>query len=174
MRQDHPVRKRSPGALLVHELLLTLGAIIACSIVAAVGWAKRGRNDHTKSQERILTEPPESFLASAWSAMIAVPVLGTAIWGALGGATNALVIRVTARQALRHIALGAAIAAGLGGIAAPLLRHWLGLPAGVLTGADGAAGGSLAYLTGSLGAAAFEAILTRIRSEGLGDDDKTP
>lgn len=68
-------------------------------------------------------------------------------------------IRVTAIEAVRHIAIGAVIVAGLGGIAAPALTHWLDLPPGTISGRDLGAGGSLAYLSGSLGAALFEAVL---------------
>ena len=120
-----------------------------------------------------MTESPETLLAAAKAALIAIPALGAAIWGGLGGATNALVIRVTAIEAARHIAIGAVIAAGLGGIAAPILTHWLDLPPGTLSGRDLGAGGSLAYLTGSIGAAIFEAVLTRIRAGRL-PSDKAP
>lgn len=104
------------------------------------------------------------------AALIALPVIGLAIWGALGGATNALVIRVTLWEALRHVALGGLFAAGVGGLGAPLLGFWLGLPPDALTASGGAAGGSLAYLTGSLGSAAFEVVLQRIRAGRLPRD----
>ncbi|SEB67830.1 hypothetical protein [Rhodobacter sp. 24-YEA-8] len=105
------------------------------------------------------------------AAILAGSVMAAVIWGALGGATNALVIRVTAREALRHIALGATIAAGLGGLGAPLIGHWLGLPPDALGAGGGAAGGSVAYLTGSLGAAIFEVIIQRIRAGRLPRDN---
>lgn len=117
-----------------------------------------------------MADNPDPLVAAAKAALIAAPGLAAAFWGGLGGATNALVIRVTVREAARHIAIGAAVAAGLGGIAAPILTLWLGLPAGTITGTDGAATGSLAYLTGSLGAAIFEALLTRIRGGRLPGD----
>lgn len=120
-----------------------------------------------------MTDNPDTLLASIKAALIAIPALGAAIWGGLGGATNALVIRVTAIEAVRHIVIGAVIAAGLGGIAAPILTHWLALPPGTISGRDLGAGGSLAYLSGSLGAAVFEAVLTRIRAGRL-PHDKTP
>jgi hypothetical protein len=119
-----------------------------------------------------MTDNPDPLMTAAKTALIAAPALAAAFWGGLGGATNALVIRVTAREAARHIAIGAAVAAGLGGLGAPILTHWLGLPSGTITGTDGAAGGSLAYLTGSLGAAAFEAALKRIRGSGGASDGK--
>jgi hypothetical protein len=119
---------------------------------------------------KAMADNPDPLMTAAKAALIAVPALAAAFWGGLGGATNALVIRVTAREAARHIAIGASVAAGLGGIAAPILTHWLGLPDGAITGTDGAATGSLAYLTGSLGAAIFEALLTRIRGGRLPGD----
>ncbi|MBD9528369.1 hypothetical protein [Paracoccus sp. PAR01] len=123
-----------------------------------------------------MTENPDPLLASAKAALatlIAIPALAAALWGGLGGATNALVIRVTALEALRHIAIGAAVAAGLCGLAGPILAHWLGMPPGMITRADGASVGSLGYLSGSLGGAIFEALLTRIRAGRL-PHDKAP
>ena len=117
-----------------------------------------------------MTEDPTPIWASVKSAFVAIPVLGAAAWGALGGATNAIVIRVTALEALRHVALGALIAAGLGGLGAPLINHWLGLPAGTLNAPDWAAGNAVAYLTGSLGAAVFDVVLHRIRRGRLPSD----
>ncbi len=117
-----------------------------------------------------MTDDPTPIWASIKTAILAVPVLGAALWGALGGATNALVIKVTALEAIRHIAIGAAIAAGLGGLGAPLVGHWLGLPPEALN-APLAAGGTAAYLTGSLGAAIFEVLLHRIRGGRLPRDN---
>lgn len=102
--------------------------------------------------------------------LMTLPIVGLAIWGALGGATNALVIRVTAREAVRHIVLGGAIAAGLGGLGAPLMAYWLGLPTDAISPVTGASTGSIAYLTGSLGSAIFEVILQRIRAGRLPND----
>ena len=118
-----------------------------------------------------MTDDPTPIWASIKTAILAVPVLGAAAWGALGGATNALVIKVTLIEAVRHIAIGAAIAAGLGGLGAPLLGHWLGLPPGTLNAPEGAAGGTVAYLTGSLGAAVFDVLLHRIRRGRLPRDN---
>jgi len=118
-----------------------------------------------------MTDDPTPIWASIKAAIVAIPVLSAALWGGLGGATNALVIKVTALEAIRHIAIGAAIAAGLGGLGAPLLGHWLGLPPGTLNAPEGAAGGTAAYLTGSLGAAIFEVLLHRIRGGRLPRDN---
>ena len=94
-----------------------------------------------------MTDDPTPIWASAKAAFLAVPVLGTALCGGLGGATNALVIKVTALEALRHVAIGATFAAALGGLGAPLVGHWLGLQPGTLNVPEGAAGGTVAYLT---------------------------
>lgn len=118
-----------------------------------------------------MTEDPTSLWASIKAALIAIPAFGAAFWGALGGATNALVIRVTALEALRHIVIGAVIAAGLGGIGGPLAMYWLGLPAEMISRGEWAAGGSGAYLAGSFGAAIFEVVLTRIRAGRLPHDN---
>lgn len=111
---------------------------------------------------------PDTVWTEIKAALIALPIVGLAIWGALGGATNALVIRVTMREAIRHVVLGAMVAAGLGGLGAPLVGHWLGIPADALAVA---AGGSAAYLTGSLGAAIFEVIIQRVRAGRLPRDN---
>ena len=111
-----------------------------------------------------MTDDPTSIWGAIKAAIMAIPVFGAALWGGLGGATNALVIRVTTREAIRHIVIGAAIAAGLGGAAGPLITYWLGLPPDAVSRGDWAAGGSGAYLAGSLGAAIFEVVLTRIRA----------
>lgn len=115
---------------------------------------------------------PQPVWVTIKAALLAIPAVGAALWGALGGATNALVIRVTAIEAIRHIVIGAVIAAGLGGLAGPIMSHWLGLPPEAVRDASGAlaAGGTAAYLAGSLGAAIFEVLLTRIRAGRLPDD----
>lgn len=105
-----------------------------------------------------------------WAWILATPLIVAALWGALGGATNALVIRVTALEALRHIGLGALFAAGVGGLGGPLLEHWGVLPAGAVTSFGAAAGSSVAYLTGSIGAAVFEVLLSRVRAALLPTD----
>lgn len=95
----------------------------------------------------------------------AAPIIGVAIWGAMGGMTNALVIRVTFKEAIRHVILGAIIAAGMGGFGVEILAHYLRLP-DELSARAGALGGSGAYLVGSIGAALMEAVLKRIRGVG--------
>lgn len=117
-----------------------------------------------------MTEDPTSLWGAVKAALMAIPAFGAALWGGLGGATNALVIRVTWREAVLHIVIGAVIAAGLGGLGGPLVAYWLNLPPDTITRSDWAAGGSGAYLAGSLGAAIFEVVLTRIRAGRLPND----
>lgn len=72
--------------------------------------------------------------------------------GTLGGVTNALMIQVTLTEVLRHVAIGVAIVAGHGGLGAPLVGQGLAYPRRVERAPRGAAGRTVAYLTGSLGA----------------------
>lgn len=119
-----------------------------------------------------MTDPQPSGWAEFWRAVFAVVPIGTALWGALGGGTNALVIRTSMRDAARHVLLGAIVAAGMGGLGAPILAKWLGLPAETLHLAEGgAAGGSVAYLTGSIGAAVITSIIHRVRLRGTNNDE---
>jgi len=110
---------------------------------------------------------PAQFLDDLFRRLAAIPAVAVAFWGAAGGLTNALVIRVSFREAARHVSLGALIAVGVGTLGGPLLEHW-GLigPGWATTGASDA----IAYLTGSLGAAAFEVVLSRIRAGRLPTD----
>lgn len=98
-------------------------------------------------------------------------LLGSAIvllmfWGALGGVTNALVTRVSVKEAVRLILLGAVIAAGMGSLATAFLAAWFNLPGESLLAIGGAAG-STAYLVGVFGSAIFEVVLGRIRTGKL-------
>ncbi|WP_241648397.1 hypothetical protein [Paenirhodobacter populi] len=117
-----------------------------------------------------MTEDPQPFWREVVTALLASGAFAAALWGALGGATNALVIRTTIREAVRHITLGALFAAGIGGLGAPIVGYWLGMPPETLTMTGGAAGGSVAYLTGSIGAAIFEVVIQRIRAGRLPHD----
>lgn len=109
---------------------------------------------------------PVTIWEQLWAWVAAVPIVGAALWGALGGWTNALVVQVTLRAAIRLIAIGALVAAGVGSAGGYLLEAWSILPEGTTSAAGGALGGSVAYLMGSLGAACFEVLLRRIRAAG--------
>ncbi|MEC3860133.1 hypothetical protein VK792_02445 [Mesobacterium sp. TK19101] len=92
-----------------------------------------------------------------------------AIWGALGGATNALTTKMRLRDALRHILLGGLIAAGMGSLSMAVITSWLGLPPQAIPA--GGAAGSAAYLVGVFGPAVIELVLARLRQAREGSDD---
>ena len=101
----------------------------------------------------------------------------TALWGALGGLTNALVAptgtgyRKSLQHAIRQVMLGALVAAGAGTVGGAIIGKWLGLPSEIITA--GSVGGAMAYFTGIFGGAIIEVILTRIRAGKLpGEGDK--
>lgn len=111
---------------------------------------------------------------SLWRAILegvaASATVSAAAWGAMGGATSALVIRVERKAVVRQIATGALVAGGVGTAGMALLSAWVGVPTGAIpaTGAASAA----SYLIGVFGPAVFEVILRRLqagRMPGEGD-----
>ena len=105
-----------------------------------------------------------------WVAEVAGSALiVTAAWGAAGGLTNALSAKMTLREAIRHIAMGALIACGAGGIVGDLFAHWV-LPEGT-DFRTGAGIGVSAFLAGAFGAAILERIRETIRDD---DEDNPP
>ena len=92
-----------------------------------------------------------TFVADVIKAVAASSVLGAAAWGAAGGATSGLLIRV-------------------GRLALPLISGWMGLPEGTISPTAGGATGSGAYLAGLLLPALFEVVLTRLRRGVLPTD----
>lgn len=110
------------------------------------------------------------FWSDFWTYIATSSVLGLAMWGALGGATSGLVIRVSARELLRHILVGALVAGGVGSLALPLLIWALGLPVDALTVGAGGVARSAAYLAGVILPGVFEVILTRIKGGVLPAD----
>ncbi|MBL4929331.1 hypothetical protein [Fuscibacter oryzae] len=103
----------------------------------------------------------QSFWGDLVQAMIASSIISTAAWGAAGGATSAIVVKVKPGDALRQILSGSLIAGGVGTFASALLVRWGILPAEAIVA--GGAGGSASYLVGVFGPAVFEVILQRIR-----------
>ena len=101
-----------------------------------------------------------NFLTAVIRELAAPTAIVLAAWGALGGATNALSTRMQLREALRHILLGALIAAGMGSLSMAVVALWLGLP--VLSIPAGSAAGSAAYLVGVFGPAFIEVTLARL------------
>ena len=94
-----------------------------------------------------------------------------ALWGAAGGATSALVVKVSAKDVLRHVTLGALTAGGIGTMVGAVL---LAKTIGVTTEALGyiGAGSSISYLVGVFGPAIMEVLLHRIRRGQLPGEDR--
>lgn len=110
------------------------------------------------------------FLAAVLRELGASTAVILAIWGALGGATNALTTKMRLREALRHILLGGLIAAGMGSLSMALVTSWLDLPTEAIPA--GGAAGSAAYLVGVFGPAFIEVILARLRAAKRGGSDE--
>ena len=106
------------------------------------------------------------FLVALGKSLLGSALVLLVFWGALGGVTNALVTRVSVREAVRLILLGAVIAAGMGSLSMAFLAAWFNLPSESLM-AIGGAGGSTAYLVGVFGSAIFEVVLGRIKTGKL-------
>jgi len=100
-----------------------------------------------------------------WRSVAASATLAAAAWGAAGGATSALVIKVTTRDAIRQVILGALTAGGMGTLGGGLIAAWMDMPPGAIPAIG--AGGSMAYLVGVFGPAIIEVLLTRIRAGRL-------
>lgn len=111
-----------------------------------------------------------SIWADLLRAAAASSILGAAAWGAAGGVTSGLLIRVEKRVLVRHMLVGALVAGGTGALAFPLIEGWMDLPPGSLTPAAGGAAGSGAYLAGVFLPAVFEVLLTRLRRGVLPTD----
>jgi hypothetical protein len=94
--------------------------------------------------------------------LAAVEALILALWGALGGATNALTTKMRLRDALRHVLLGGLIAAGMGSLSMAIVAAWLDLPPQSIPA--GGAAGSATYLVGVFGPAFIELVLARLRA----------
>lgn len=114
-----------------------------------------------------------SLWADILKAAAASSILGAAAWGAAGGATSGLLIRVERWVLIRHMLIGALVAGGTGALALPLIEGWMDLPPGTITPTAGGAAGSGAYLAGVFLPAMFEIVLTRLRRGVLpADQDK--
>ena len=92
----------------------------------------------------------QSFWADFAQAVAASSLFNLAAWGAAGGATSGLIIKVTRWELARHVLIGALVSAGLGALSWPLIMWSLNLPHDVMTPAFGGAAGSTAYLAGVL------------------------
>lgn len=110
-----------------------------------------------------MSDDPNLLDAIARSALA-----NAALWGGLGGLTNALASRETRRgEVLRMISLGMLVTAGTGSIGGAVIAHYFptfstsaAIPAGSLAGVG-------VYLTGVFGGALIELALSKIRNGRL-------
>ncbi|TCP58368.1 hypothetical protein EV663_1311 [Rhodovulum bhavnagarense] len=86
------------------------------------------------------------FLQAVVQEFAVASSLVVAAWGALGGATHAITIRMRPRDAIRQMLLGGLIASGMGSLSMVLVARWLGLPLVAIPA--GGATASAAYLAG--------------------------
>ena len=112
-----------------------------------------------------MNENDATIWGEIWRSAAASATLAAAAWGAAGGATNALIIKVRTREAIRQIALGALTSAGMGTGSGAVIVHWLDLPAEVIPVLG--AGGAASYFVGVFGPAIIEVVLSRIGSGRL-------
>lgn len=104
------------------------------------------------SETSIMTEIGNAIMASA--------TIAAAAWGAAGGITSAIAVKVDRRAVLRQVFLGALVAGGMGTGGMAMVAHWLGMPASAIV--LGGAGGAGSYVVGLFGPAIIEVILGRI------------
>ena len=111
-----------------------------------------------------MTEEPTIWTAF-WQAIATNATIAAAAWGAAGGATSALAVKVSQRDALRQVILGALASGGIGSGSGAVMAKWLDLPAEAIPAFG--AGGAAAYLVGVFGPAIIEVILSRINAGRL-------
>lgn len=100
------------------------------------------------------------FWREVWHAVAASTAISGGAWGAAGGVTSALAIRVPARAAARQVAMGALVAGGTGTLGTALVSAWMGIPPEFIPAMG--AGASASYFMGVFGPAIIEVMLRRI------------
>lgn len=113
-----------------------------------------------------------TFWQEVWRGVLASGVMAAAGWGAAGGFTSALAVKVRPRSALRQIAMGALVAGGTGTLATALVSKVFGLDPELIPAVG--AGASASYFVGVFGPAIIEVLLRRIgggRLPGEGGND---
>jgi hypothetical protein len=108
--------------------------------------------------------------ADVLQAVAGSAVFSVAAWGAMGGATSGLLIKVSRRDLIRHTAIGALVAGGVGALALPLVMWAVNLPSETVAPVVGGLAGSSAYLAGLILPGVFEVLLTRLRRGVLPSD----
>lgn len=105
----------------------------------------------------------EVLRAGAASATVAA-----AVWGAAGGFTSAVVVRVPVHDALRQIVAGAMVAAGVGSGAGTAIVLMVGADPALIPILSAGSLGS--YVAGVIGPAVIELVLSRLKSGQLPGD----
>lgn len=100
-----------------------------------------------------------------WRGVVASGVVTAAGWGAAGGVTSALAVKVRPRAALRQIAMGALVAGGTGTLATAFVAKMMDLSPELIPAVG--AGASASYFVGVFGPAIIEVVLRRIRGGRL-------
>lgn len=95
-----------------------------------------------------------------WRGVLASGVVTAAGWGAAGGVTSALAVKVPARSVMRQVTLGALVAGGSGTMATALVAKMFGLSPELIPVVG--ASSSAFFFVGVFGPAIIEVILRRI------------
>ncbi|WP_395543284.1 hypothetical protein [Neotabrizicola sp. sgz301269] len=109
-----------------------------------------------------------TFWQDVWRGVIASGVVTAAGWGAAGGVTSALAVKVRPRAALRQIAMGALVAGGTGTLATAIVAKFTGISPELIPAVG--AGASASYFVGVFGPAIIEVVLRRIGQGRLPGD----
>lgn len=110
------------------------------------------------------------FWREVWQSAVASSLVSAGAWGAAGGITSALAVKVPPRAAARQIAMGALVAGGTGTLGTALVSAWMGLPPDLIPAAG--AGASASYFMGVFGPAIIEVMLRRISRGRLPNEDR--
>lgn len=117
-----------------------------------------------------MTDTP-TIWQEIWRGVLASGVVTAVGWGAAGGLTSALAVKVPGRAAARQIVLGGIVSGGLGTGATAIVAKVAGLSPELIPALG--AGASASYLVGVFGPAIIEVLLRRIaggRLPGEGED----
>ncbi len=114
--------------------------------------------------------PSDNLVPEIIAQVKASALISVATWGAIGGATNAMVTRVSTRGALRLIILGGLIASGMGSLSIAILAWFFDIPIQAIPIGGGV--GSAAYIVGVFGSAIIEVMLARIRTAQAASPNK--
>lgn len=111
-----------------------------------------------------------SFWKEVWEAVIASSIVSAGAWGAAGGVTSALAIKVRPRAAGRQILMGALVAGGTGTLGTAVVSAWLSISPELIPAMG--AGASASYFMGVFGPAIIEVMLRRITGGSLPGEGK--